>query len=144
MDAGEMLAGITEAGLVVVAGELAAVEVNAVYPNAGEGVSSGLGLLREVEGPAEELEPPPLSTPDSESEPESPAAELVAVALDGNTSPALETTPVLSGLERGSRSFPSRPSDPVPDSVGYGPEAKVVNVYFPSSPSFLQSSGCCP
>ena len=119
MDAGESLAGITdEAGVVVVAGELAAVDADAVYPARGEGVSTGLGLLGELEEPAEELAPLSLSRLDPDSEPMSPATELNAGA-----SPALETTLALSGLEGCSRSLSSGPPDPEPISVGFGPEA---------------------
>ena len=103
MDAGEELAGITdEVGVDVGAGELGAVDAEAVYPDTGEGVSTGLGLLRGLEEPAEELASPPLGRLDPASEPESPATELTAVLLDGDASPAPETTPELSGLEGGS------------------------------------------
>lgn len=116
VDDGELFAGTTdEAGVLVIAGELGAVDVEAVYPNAGEGV---LGLLRELEAPTEELAPPPLSELEPNSEPESPTAELIAVVLDGAASPALETTPALSGFE----GIPSRPPNPEPELVGVDPE----------------------
>lgn len=107
MDAGESFAGTREeAGAVVVAGEFAAVEADAVSSTTGEGACSRMGFLNEAEGLVERvadvgLAPPPLEKPEPESEPESPAAELVAVGFEKDASPAPASTPVVSGLEGG-------------------------------------------
>ena len=105
VDAGEPVAGTTEeAGVVVVAGESAAVEGDAVDFSASEARSSGSGLWREAEELAGRvadvgLAPPPLGRLDTGLKPESLGVELVVVGFDGGASPAPDSTPVVSGLE---------------------------------------------